>query len=90
MIWGKPSDYIYLLKFTPGECSYKRRLLQWLEWENPDLLEMVKKELAREGQSIAKANKGTKQKAPSSRVTAQGESDDPLPELGDDLLAGGA
>ena len=89
MKWGHPSDYVYLLKFTPGECSYKRRLLYWLECENPDLLEMVKKELAREGKPTAQAASRPKQKAAHSRVPAMVELEDSIQELGDDLLAGG-
>lgn len=89
MKWGLPSDYVYLLKFTPGECSYKRRLLYWLETENPQLLEMVKKELARDSKTLSQAPQGAKQKAAHSRIPATDELEDSIQELGNDLLARG-
>lgn len=55
MKWGRPSDYLYVLRTTNSE-AYTRRFMQWLMAENPELhrimeaeLEKLKKASRREG-----------------------------------------
>lgn len=46
MRWGTPAEYAWLYNASLS-AQYKYQLLQWLEWENPNLWQLVKKELAR-------------------------------------------
>jgi hypothetical protein len=44
--WGKPSDYLYVMRIT-NSASYSRRLMQWLSEQNPDLHKRMEGELAK-------------------------------------------
>jgi hypothetical protein len=44
--WGKPADYVYLIKAT-GVPAYERRLLVWLADQGYPQMEALRKELAR-------------------------------------------
>ena len=89
MRWGTPKEYADLWKVS-GE-QYRNQLLFWLQFEKPDLYELVKKEIRHDTPSHThgEASQGKKQKAEKRGVAAEIKPGDPLPELGDDLLAGG-
>lgn len=94
MRWGDAKTYAWLWKQS-GE-QYRRQLLYWLSWENPELHKLVLKELKHEGlsagQGKARMARGAEQPMAlgSQREDEGMEPQAQIQDLGDDLLAGGA
>lgn len=89
MRWGTPKEYAALWKDS-GE-QYRNQLLFWLQFEKPDLYELVKKEIRHDTPSHTHGEtpQGKKQKTEKPGIPPTVEHEDPIQELGDDLLARG-